>query len=64
MAMAMAERRGTVFCALETYLSPHTVLFKSGAAHLDAPVSARFGGATVLVVKRSKPFLLANECDV
>jgi hypothetical protein len=33
-----------VFCALETYLYPHTVLFKSGAAHLDAPVSARFGG--------------------
>ena len=43
MAMAMAESRGTVFCALETYLHPHTVLFKSGAAHLDAPVSARFG---------------------
>jgi hypothetical protein len=44
MAMAIAERRGTGFCALETYLYPHTVLFKSGAAHLDAPVSARFGG--------------------
>jgi hypothetical protein len=27
------------------------------------PVRARFGGATVLVVKRSKPFLRANECD-
>jgi hypothetical protein len=43
MAMAIAESRGTVFCALETYLYPHTVLFKRGAAHLDAPVRARFG---------------------
>ena len=43
MAMASAESRGTVFCALETYLYPHTVLFKSEAAHLGAPVSARFG---------------------
>jgi len=43
MARAIAERRGTVFCALETYLYPHTALFKSGAAYLDAPVRVRCG---------------------
>jgi len=44
MAMAMAERRATVVCALETSLDPHTVLRKSEAAHRYVPVSARFGG--------------------
>jgi hypothetical protein len=42
MAVAIAESWGTVFCALETDLYPHPVLLKRGAAHLDAPVSARF----------------------
>jgi len=32
-----------VLCALETYLYPHTVLLKRGAAHLRAPVRPRFG---------------------
>jgi len=32
-----------VLCALETYLYPHTVLLKGGAAHLRAPVRFRFG---------------------
>jgi hypothetical protein len=31
--MASAENRCMVFCALETYLCPHTVLLKRGAAH-------------------------------
>jgi hypothetical protein len=42
-AMAMAESRGTGFCALETSRYPHPVLFKRGAAHREAPVSARVG---------------------
>ena len=33
-----------VFCALETYLYPHTVLLKRGAAQHCAPVRRRFGG--------------------
>jgi hypothetical protein len=43
MAMAMAESRGTGFCALEPSWYPHPVLCKRGAAHLGAPVSARCG---------------------
>jgi hypothetical protein len=43
MALAMAESRGPVFCALETSRYPHTVLFQRGAAHLEAPVRARCG---------------------
>jgi hypothetical protein len=43
MVMAIAESRGPGCCALETSLSPHPVRFKRGAAHLDAPVSARVG---------------------
>ena len=42
--MAVTESIGMVLCALETYLSPHTVLRKRGAAHLCAPVRLRFGG--------------------
>jgi hypothetical protein len=43
MTMARAERHDTVFCALETYLYPHTVLLKGKAAHLYAPVRLRLG---------------------
>jgi hypothetical protein len=42
--MAMAESCGTALGALETSLYPHTVLLKSEAAYLYAPVSSRFGG--------------------
>jgi hypothetical protein len=44
MAMAIAESRVPVFCALETYLYPHAVLLKGGATRLRAPVRFRFGG--------------------
>ena len=42
--MAVTESRGMILCALETYLYPHTVLLKHGAAHRCAPVRLRFGG--------------------
>jgi len=42
-SMAITESRGMVFCALETYLYPHTVLLKRGAVHRCAPVRSRFG---------------------
>ena len=42
--MAVTESVSMVLCALETYLYPHTVLLKRGAAHLRAPVRLRFGG--------------------
>jgi hypothetical protein len=42
--MASAESRDTVFCALETYLYPHTVLLKRGATRPHAPVRLRLGG--------------------
>jgi hypothetical protein len=42
--MAVTESIDMVLCALETYLYPHTVLLKRGAAHLCAPVRLRFGG--------------------
>jgi len=41
--MASAESQAMVFCALETYRYPHTVLLKWGAAHRCAPVRLRFG---------------------
>src|SRR5262249_20822358 len=41
---AVTESMSLVRCALETYLSPHTVLRKRGAAHLCAPVRLRGGG--------------------
>jgi hypothetical protein len=44
MTMASAESQDTVFCALETYLYPHTVLLKRGATRPHAPVRLRFGG--------------------
>jgi hypothetical protein len=44
MAMAMAESRVPVFCALETSRSPHAVLLKGGATRLRAPVRCRVGG--------------------
>jgi hypothetical protein len=62
--MAMAESRATVFCALETYLYPHAVLLKGGAARVRAPVRFRFGGATVLVVKSGWHNFHAKESDV
>ena len=40
----MTESINMVLCALETYLYPHTVLLKRGAAHLRAPVRLRVGG--------------------
>src|SRR5262245_16192375 len=43
MTMAIAERRVTVFCALETDLDPPAVLLKGGAARFRAPVRFRFG---------------------
>jgi len=43
MGMAVTESVGLVLCALETYLYPHTVLLKRGAAHRRAPVRLRFG---------------------
>lgn len=42
--MASAESPVPALDALETYLYPHTVLRKSRAASLDAPVRLRFGG--------------------
>jgi hypothetical protein len=42
--MAVTESIAMVLCALETYLYPHTVLLKHGAAHLCAPVRLRGGG--------------------
>jgi hypothetical protein len=41
---AIAESCGTALGALEPELYPHTVLLKSEATHLYAPVSSRFGG--------------------
>ena len=40
----MTESVSMVLCALETYLDPHTVLRRLGAAHLRAPVRLRCGG--------------------
>jgi hypothetical protein len=42
--VAVPESLRMVLCALEPYLSPHTVLCKRQAAHLCAPVRLRFGG--------------------
>ena len=44
MTMASAESQGTVFCALETYLDPPTVLRQRGATRPHAPVRLRVGG--------------------
>jgi len=41
--MAVTARVGMGLCALETSLSPPTVLRKRGAAHLGAPVRLRCG---------------------
>ena len=44
MAMAMAERRGLVRCALETSLCPHTALGKGGAARLPCTSECQVRG--------------------
>ena len=57
MAMAIAESRATVFCALETDLYPHAVLLKGGAARVRAPVRFRFGrGAAHVNRVRPAPY--------
>src|SRR5262245_5213536 len=56
-----------VLCALETYLYPHTVLLKGGAALLHASVRLRFGGGAVHVKLRrlrlyvSEPDRMSNQ---
>ena len=44
MPMASAESQDTVFCALATSLSPHTVRRTRGATRPQAPVRLRCGG--------------------
>jgi hypothetical protein len=43
MAMARAESRATVFCALATSRDPHAVLLNGGAPRFRAPVRFRCG---------------------
>ena len=64
IAMAMAERRGTVLCDLETYRCPRTVLLKERLHVCRAPVSFRLGRATVLVVKSDGHNFPAKGSDV
>jgi hypothetical protein len=55
MAMARAERRGTVFCARATSWDPQTVRCTSGAAPRDAPVRARCGGGAAPRHQQDRP---------
>src|SRR5262245_6047602 len=65
--MVVTESVSMVLCALETYLYPHTVLLKGGAAPLHAPVRLRFGGGAVhvnlrrLVLYVSEPERMSNQ---
>jgi hypothetical protein len=55
MTMASAESHDAVFCALETYQYPHTVLCKGMATrHVRVPVRLRFGGGAAHI-NRMRP---------
>jgi hypothetical protein len=58
------EKKHTNSGPFSTSTYKHSIYSKGWLSIVRSPVRIRLGGATVLVVKRSKLFWLANKYDV